>query len=102
MRKVRKVPRIGMKALLSFPSVRLRGDSAGDTLKHQILLLKMAKDYLMVPCQYAEDRWGLCSTTTGSSKKVQDPRGLFTILTVDRSCGHSWRKDWACARRDCP
>jgi hypothetical protein len=58
MRKVRKVPRIGTKALLPSPSVRLRDDSAEDTPKHQILPLKMAEDYLMVPCQYAEDRWG--------------------------------------------
>jgi hypothetical protein len=46
------------EGLAVVPSVRLRDDSAEDTPKHQILPLKMAKDYLMVPCQYAEDRWG--------------------------------------------
>jgi hypothetical protein len=58
MRKVRKFPKIGTKALLSFPSIRLRGDSAEDTPKHQIPPLKTAEDYLMVLCHYADDRWG--------------------------------------------
>jgi hypothetical protein len=58
MRKIWKVPKISTKALLSFPSIRLRGDSAEDMPKHQIAPLEMAEDYFMVPCQYAEDRWG--------------------------------------------
>jgi hypothetical protein len=46
MRKVRKVLKIGTKALLSFLFIRLIGDSAKDTPKHQIPPLKTAEDYL--------------------------------------------------------
>jgi hypothetical protein len=44
---------------------------------------------------------GVCSTTIGSSKMMQDPRGLFVVLTVDRSCSHSWRENRAGARKNC-
>jgi hypothetical protein len=46
MRKVRKVPKVGTKALLSFLFIRLIADSVKDTPKHQIPLLKTAEDYL--------------------------------------------------------
>jgi hypothetical protein len=49
MSKIRKVTKIGTKTLLSFPSIRLSGGSAGDTPKYQITPLKTAEDYLMVP-----------------------------------------------------
>jgi hypothetical protein len=58
MRKVRKFPKIGTNVLLSSLSIRVSGGSAEDTPKHQIPPPKMAKDYLMVQCQYAEDWWG--------------------------------------------
>jgi hypothetical protein len=46
MRKVRKVPKVGTKALLSSLFIRLIADSVKDTPKHQIPLLKTAEDYL--------------------------------------------------------
>jgi hypothetical protein len=79
MRKIRKVPRISSKALLSFPSIRLRGDSAEDMPNHQIVPLETAEDYLMVPCHYADDWWGYVQYDWQFKEDAESTRVVYGV-----------------------